>query len=168
MLIDVSYFTEGPRHIQDAPIGNRPDPNAEAVRDGIEAYICAYQEPFLVRMLGASLGNKVHSYLVCQDEGDKIKVNSIEEVCAKLRESFADYVFYYIIQENNTQATMTGIVRLKCANDYVAPIGRQVMVWNRMVDRNRLFAQWCNTEECSLTGISTDGDMLTKINTLNI
>ena len=47
-------------------------------------------------------------------------------VLEQLREPFANYVFYKILRDANSQATMTGLVRLKCANTYVAPLRRQV------------------------------------------
>lgn len=169
MLIDCSYFTAGPRHIQNASLGKIPNADAVIVNEAIEEYIASYQERFLTRVLGATLGNKINAYLVCLDEDQTPKHHeALDAVCDQLKESFADYVFYHIIRENNTQATMTGLVRLKCANEYVAPIRRQVMTWNRMVDRNRQFEKWSRSAECPVTGISVSDSMLTKINTFNL
>lgn len=172
MLIDCSYFTKGPRLILNASMGNRdtlPNPNAAEVNKAIEAYIEEHQERFLVRILGATLGNKVNAYLVCQDEDENPTSNmNFDAICERLREPFADYVFYYILRDSAAQATITGLVRLKCANDYVAPIRRQVSAWNSMVDKNRLFAQWCQSADCPIAGISTSEDMTTKINSLNL
>lgn len=169
MLIDCSYFTKGPRHILNASMGTLPNANAIEVNKAIEAYIEEYQEGFLVRMLGSTLGNKVNAYLVCLDEDENPKHNDkLDAVCERLRVSFADYVFYHILRDTSTQSTITGLVRLKCANEYVAPIRRQVSVWNTMVERNRLFEQWCQSSECTLSGISISGDMLTLINPLNL
>lgn len=168
MLIDCSYFTVGPRHILNATLGSTPRPNAIEVNRAIEAYIADLQEPYLVKMLGRTIGNKVNTYLVCQDDGDAVKNDHYDAVCSRLRESFADYVFFHILGASNVQATLTGPVRLKCANEYIAPIGRQVMVWNNMVDRNRKFAQWCTTPENALGGIVTDVEMTTKVNTFNL
>ena len=75
-------------------------------------------------------------------------------------ESFADYVFFQILRDANTQSKVTGLVQLKCADTYVSPIRRQVIAWNRMVDRNR----WFN----ALTGIRVSENLLTKINRLNL
>lgn len=169
MLIDCSYFTKGPRHILNASLGTLPNANAMEVNLAIEAYIAEYQEQYLLGVLGSTMGNKVNAYLVCLDEDDEPKHNDhIDAVCERLREPFADYVFFHILRDNNTQATMTGIVRLKCANDYVAPLRRQVNVWNSMVDKHNLFAVWCRSSECSLSGISISTDMLTKINQFNL
>lgn len=169
MLIDCSYFTQGPRHIENASMGALPNANAVEVCKAIEAYIDQYQEDFLVRMLGSKVGNKVNAYLVCLDEDEAPKHNEhFDELCDKLRESFADYVFYHILRDTSTQATITGIVKLKCANDYVSPLRTQVWVWNRMVNRNRLFADWCNSEECAVSDISISGAMTTKVNVFNL
>lgn len=169
MLIDCSYFTKGTRHILNASSGTSPNPNAMEVNSAIEAYIGECQEQYLVKMLGAVVGNRINAYLVCLEEDDEPRHNAnIDAVCEHLRDSFADYVFFHILRDMNTQSTITGLVRLKCANEYVAPIRRQVNVWNSMVDRNRLFAEWCASSECSLSGIVTDNEMFTKINHLNL
>lgn len=204
MLIDCSYFVDGPRHIQNATIGKPSLPNVNAldVCAVIEAYIAEYQQGFLIRMLGEDVGYKVDSYLAAIDEDaadgctlhvmaadDKLRASNdygkgnynlriydvgnsgtdiLESICERLRESFADYVFYKILRDSQTQATITGLVRLKCANDYVSPIRRQVTAWNRMVDRNRVFASWVNSEGCQVAGIDINPDMVTKINTLNL
>lgn len=169
MLIDCSYFTEGPRHILNSTLGTLPDPNAVEANAGIEAYIAEYQEEFLRLALGSSLGNKVHNYLVCLDEDASCKhTENFDVVCEKLKESFADYVFFHIMRDSNTQQTMTGLVRLKCANDYVAPIRRQVTVWNGMVKKNIRFIEWVGTSECPIEGIEMDKEVLTNINHFNL
>ena len=172
MLIDCSYFTRGTRHILNATMGTVdtiPNPNAAEVNSSIEAYIAEHQEQYLIEMLGSTLGNKFNTYLVCLDEDDNPTRNEkIDAVCDRLKESFADYVFFHILRDANTQARITGLVLLKSANTYVAPIRRQVSVWNTMVDRNRRFAEWCQSSDCTISGISISSDMTTKINTLNI
>lgn len=169
MLIDCSYFTKGPRHILNASMGTIPNANAIEVNAAIEAYIEENQELFLVRILGHSLGNRVNAYLVCLDDDEKpVRNANIDAVCEHLREPFADYVFFHILRNMNTQSTMTGLVRLKCANEYVAPLRRQVSVWNAMVDKNRLFARWSKSADCPIAGISIDNNLLTKINSLNL
>ena len=168
MLIDHTYFTRGSRHIQNASLGTRPNPNAAEVVNAIEAYIEENQERFLTLALGERVGNKVHTYLVCRDEGDKIRNEAIEMACDRLREAFADFVFYRILRTSGTQATITGLVKLKNANEYASPISRQVTAWNRMVDRMRDFAVWSATDECHLKGVSVDANITTKINALNL
>lgn len=172
MLIDSSYFCRGSRHILNASIGTNdliPNPNSLEVNRAIEAYIEEHQERFLSRMLGHTVGNRINAYLVCLDEDETPKhISGLDAICDRIKESFADYVFYYILRDMNTQSTMTGLVRLKCANEYVAPIRRQVGTWNAMADKNRLFSQWCQSDECPISGISIDKDMVTYINCLNL
>lgn len=150
MLIDSSWFTQGPRHIQNANAGNTVNLDSMDVNDAIEAYITEYQDQFLYEMVGPEMASKGEDYL--DKLGDKAK--------HMLCESFADYVFFLILCDANTQSKITGLVQLKCADAYVAPIRRQVTAWNRMVDRNRCFA--------ARTGISVSKNMLTKINSLNL
>lgn len=171
MLIDCSYFTAGPRHIQNATLGTEGLLNQDAlyVKEAIEAYIGSLQEEFLIEALGHSAGSRVNAYLVCLDEDTNPRHHAnLDAVCEQLRESFADYVFYKILRDANTQATMTGLVRLKCANEYVSPVQRQVSIWNAMVNKNRRFAEWAKSSECGLSGIEVSSNLLTKINTLNL
>lgn len=165
MLIDCSYFTKGSRHILNASVAALPNANAMEVNEAIEAYIAERQEQYLAKALGMELGNRVNAYLVCMDEDDGTKaVERYDSICERLREPFADYVFFQMLRDANSQCTATGLVRLKCANEYVAPIQRQVNAWNSMVDKHRLIAEWL--ESVGGAGISTD--FLTKINVMNL
>ncbi len=172
MLIDCSYFIDGPRHIQNATLctpGKMPNPNAEEVNAAIDAYIKQYQKPFLKGVVGAAVAGAIISYLKLMDidENEKRDVD-LDMVIEQLREPFANYVFYKILRDANSQATMTGLVRLKCANDYVAPIRRQVFAWNDMVDMIADFSVWARSTDCHVPGISTESNFLTKINALNL
>lgn len=165
MLIDVSYFTAGPRQILNATLGKGTS-KENAV---IEQYIAEYQEEFLCRVVGRSVGKTIHSYLDKLDyEPDAETDTDLEAVCAKLRKPFADYVFFYILRDSGQTSTITGLVRLKAANQYVEPIIRQVTTWNRMVNNLNLFAEWVDNEECPLSGIEIDQYMLESINRFNL
>lgn len=168
MLIDCSYFATGPRHILNATMGTMPNPNAREVQTAIESYIREYQEIFLILMLGSKVGKRVHGYLEWEEGEVPDTDNEIDEICEMLKEPFADYVFYHIIGENATQATATGLVRLKCANEYVSPIRRQVKAWNRMVERNRQFIRWVSEGGCPFKGVTTSMSMVEYINIFNI
>lgn len=167
MLIDCSYFTKGPRHVLNASLGVLPNPNAQEVCESLEAYIEYYQERYLKAVLGHALGNKVHTYLICLEEDGRHNEH-FDEVCERLKESYADYVFYQILHHNISQTTITGTVRLKCANDYVSPIQRQVDTWNDMVEVHNEFKEWARSKDCPFDSIVIDEDLVTKINVLNI
>ena len=149
MLIDVSYFTSGPRHIENASVAEMPSPNSLAVNEVINGYIKAFQSEFLHTAVGFSQSG----YAL---------------LCEKLSEPFADYVFFHILRDMNTQATITGLVRLKCANEYISPIKRQVSVWNSMVKKNRLFVEWAMSDDCPFIGLKIQKNLLTPINTFNL
>lgn len=168
MLIDVSYFTEGPRHIHNASLGNRPNPDSDAVNAAIMAYIRKWQFPFLSQALETGRAEKVNAYLdIIDSNGGAAPDDEIDRVIEKLKEPFANFVFFKMLRDSNTQATMTGLVRLKCANDYVAPIRRQVSAWNDMVDMMRRFHTWCNAN--GFAGWCGRGtNLTTKINALNL
>lgn len=172
MLIDCSYFIDGPRHIQNATLGDSrrmPNANSDEVNASIEAYIRMFQWPFLKEALGATVAGVADSYLSLIEENGAGESNAaLDTVMDRLREPFANYVFYKILRDGNSQATMTGLVRLKCANDYVAPIRRQVSIWNDMVDMIADFSAWSKSSDCHVSGIVTDSNLLTKINVLNL
>lgn len=162
MLIDVSYFLNGPRHILNASMAETPKQDSVAVNARIEGYIKAYQMQFLILVLGDVLAKHV-SEQIKSVEVDQ----SVSLLCEKLKEPFADYVFYHILRDANEQATITGIVRLKSANEYVSPINAQVSIWNEMVGKLEHFIKWVNSEECPFD-IVIAPHMVTTINALNI
>ena len=174
MLIDCSYFTEGPRHIlnatpPDKPSGRIPNTDSQAVNLTINGYIRAYQKPFLIAVLGTSPALDMEGYLKnLEHNGDDVKEKGYEAVAELLREPFANYVFFKILRDANAQSTVKGIVQLKCANSYVSPIRRQVSVWNEMVDMLKSFSQWSSTTDCTVKGIAVSANFLTKINCLNL
>lgn len=169
MLIDHTYFATGTRQIQNATLGKIPSPDSMNVCQQIEAYISEYQEEYLQGIFGERTGNKVHNYLICLDEDEEPKhIDEFDVVCDRLKESFADYVFFHILRDINTQTTMTGLVRLKCANTYVSPIRKQVNVWNSMVDRHLRFVEWSKTFVCNILEEGIKSELLTRINHFNL
>ncbi len=174
MLIDVSYFTCGPRHILNATANALPNQNQLSVNQAIMGYVKHYQLAFLCELLGDSLAVALDNYLSEKDEADKegreFDPNaSYELLCSKIRESFADYVFFYILRDATTQATDRGLVIWKNDNEVVAPIRRQVDIWNEMVKRNIRFKAWAagfTAEPYCLVDVSDN--MATRINSFNL
>ncbi|MCM1093788.1 MAG: hypothetical protein NC421_07530 [Lachnospiraceae bacterium] len=165
MLIDVSYFTAGPRQILNATLG-KGTPKENAV---IEQYIAEYQEEFLSRVLGEDAGDAMQKYLDDLDSDPEADTDKdMDAVCSKLRKPFADYVFFYILRDSGQTASITGLVRLKVANQYVEPIVRQVSTWNRMVNSLNVFAEWVDSGECPVPSIVIDKYMLEPINRFNL
>lgn len=174
MLIDISFFTSGPRHIQNASIAKIPDQNSLAVNELINSYIKEFQTKFLLGIVGRNLASAIIDYLEIIDQEKEEVLEEEKEVesgysvlCKKLQEPFADYVFFHILRDMNTQATITGLVRLKCANEYVSPIKKQVSTWNSMVDKNRLFVEWASSEDCPFS-VKIEKNLLTPINAFNL
>lgn len=182
MLIDISFFISGPRHIENASIATMPTQNSIAVNEAIEGYIDAFQSEFLRAALGANLSQTLTDYLELieqekDDSMDEVDISEEKEaqpasgyalLCEKLREPFADYVFFHILRDMNTQSTITGLVRLKCANEYIAPLKRQVSTWNSMVKKNRQFFEWALSDACPFTGMKIEENLLTPINSFNL
>lgn len=169
MLIDSSYFAAGARHVQNATLGQLPNADAAYANAAIEAYIADWQGPYLAAMLGEEAAAGVGAYLAGLDAGAEAERDAAyDAVCDALRQSFADYVFFKMLRESNSQATVTGLVRLKSPNEYVSPLRRQVSAWNRMVDRNREFERWAASDGCAVAGITVSPNMLAKINAYNL
>lgn len=165
MLIDVSYFTAGPRQIFNATLGKGTS-KENAV---IEQYIADYQEEFLCRAVGKAVGTTVNNYLDNLDNDPEAGTDKdIESLCARLRKAFADYVFFHILRDAGQTSTITGLVRLKSTNEYVEPIVRQVSTWNRMVNNLNVFAEWVDNGECPISGIEIDDYLLQTINRFNL
>lgn len=165
MLIDASYFAAGPRQIRNATLGK----GTTEERAVIEQYIADYQREFLCRAVGGRAGDAVQSYLHDLDtDAYAARDEEIEEVCAKLRKPFADYVLFHVLRDSGQTATITGVVRLKSANTYVEPITRQVTAWNRMSNALNLFAEWVDGGECPLPGVEIDKHLLEPINRFNL
>lgn len=179
MLIDVSFFLSGPRHIANATLAELPSQDSIAVNDMIVAYIKEYQSQFLSGMLGSKLSREVTDYLeLIEQEEEETEENKNEEsasvseskyesLCKRIRDSYANYVFFHILRDANTQATIKGLVRLKSDNTYVSPFQRQVSTWNDMVKKNREFVRWASSKDCPFT-VSIDSNLLIPINTFNL
>lgn len=169
MLIDVSYFVSGPRHIQNASTSKTAGADSLAVNGHIETYIKELQPVFLEAMLGEKEAGYAMDYLDMADdeENEGTGPSKYEIVCDKLKEPFADYVLFNILRDASSQATITGNVRLKCANEYVSPIKAQVIAWNRMVDANVKFILWAREGNCPIA-LETQTNMLDRINQFNL
>ena len=174
MLIDVSYFTSGPRHIMNATANASPNQNQLSVNKAIMGYVKHYQMAFLCEMLGDALALLLNGYMAEKEAAEKdnqdFDVNEgYEMLMSKLRESFADYVFFYILRDAATQATDRGLVIWKNENEVVSPISRQVSVWNEMVDRNIRFMVWAGTQSSAPYSLVVVSDnMVTHINPFNL
>ena len=169
MLIDVSYFTYGPRRIQNASTAEVPDSDSISVNEAIDGYIKTSQKEFLFNIVGEELAKIVTDYLELTEEDGGNEKQETEtkygKLCGELRDPFADYVFYHILRDMNEQPTMTGLVMLKCANAYVSPLTRQVSIWNGMVGKNRRFVEWAKNNSFD---IKVSKNLLTYINTFNL
>lgn len=169
MLIDVSYFVSGSRHIQNASMSKTAGADSTAVNGVIEAYIKELQPVFLESMLGETEASYAMDYLdmPVDEDDEEAEPSKYEVVCERLKEPFADYVLFNILRDALSQATITGNVRLKCANEYISPIRAQVIAWNRMAEANVKFLKWAREGNCPIS-LETQTNMLNKINQFNL
>ena len=164
-LIDCSYFYVGPLQIENARPIDDLDNNAYAVDEAITAYIERYQGEFLLKMVGKDVAQIITDYLANREADPDYEDESVEELCEHLRPSFAHYVYFKLAGDVNQNMTITGLVRLKSANDYQSPRNRMVKVWNDMVQLNKLFAEWAET---SIYEVFYHVEMTTPINQFNL
>lgn len=164
-LIDCSYFYAGPLQIMNAKATDDLDNNAYAVQEAITAYIERYQEEYLLAMVGKDVANAVTYYLACLEVDEDYVDEEAEELCEKLRLSFAHYVYYKIVGDANQTMTITGLMLLKSANEYQSPRQRMVKVWNDMVKLNKQFVEWAET---SVYEVFYQVNMITPINQYNL
>lgn len=159
-LIDCSYFYNGPLQIMNAEPTSDLDNNAEAVQADIRGYIEHYQDEFLRSMLGAALAEAVENHLNTNDADP-----DIEELCERLRRPFAHYIYFKMVGDVNQTMTVTGLVKLKSANDNQPPRQRMVSVWNDMVKLNKRFVEWAETSSYE---VFYQVSMVTPINQFNL
>ena len=164
-LIDCSYFYVGPLQIMNARPIDDLDNNAIAVQETITGYIERYQGEFLLKMVGKELTADVTAYLAERGNDENHTDEAMEELCDKLRPSFAHYVYFKIVGDVNQTMTITGLMKLKSANDNQVPRQRMVKVWNDMVELNKQFVAWADESDYDVFYYV---EMVTPINQFNL
>ena len=164
-LIDCSYFYVGPLQIMNARPIDDLDNNAIAVQETITGYIERYQGEFLLKMVGKELTADVTAYLAERGNDENHTDEAMEELCDKLRPSFAHYVYFKIVGDVNQTMTITGLMKLKSANDSQIPRQRMVKVWNDMVELNKQFVAWADESDYDVFYYV---EMVTPINQFNL
>ena len=164
-LIDCSYFYVGPLQIMNARPIDDIDNNAIAVQETITGYIERYQGEFLLKMVGKELTADVTAYLAERGNDENHTDEAMEELCDKLRPSFAHYVYFKIVGDVNQTMTITGLMKLKSSNDNQIPRQRMVKVWNDMVVLNKQFVAWADESDYDVFYYV---EMVTPINQFNL
>lgn len=164
-LIDCSYFYVGPLQIMNARPIDDLDNNAIAVQETITGYIERYQGEFLLKMVGKELSADVTAYLAERGEDENYTDEAMETLCQQLRPSFAHYVYYKLVGDAGQNMTITGLMKLKSANDNQVPRQRMVKVWNDMVELNKQFVAWAEESDYDVFYYV---EMVTPINQFNL
>ena len=164
-LIDCSYFYVGPLQIMNARPIDDLDNNAIAVQETITGYIERYQGEFLLKMVGKELSADVTAYLEERGNDEHHTDEEMEELCEKLRPSFAHYVYFKLVGDVNQTMTITGLMKLKSANYNQVPRQRMVKVWNDMVELNKQFVAWAEESDYDVFYYV---EMVTPINQFNL
>lgn len=108
MLIDVSYFMSGPRHIENVSVAEMPSPQSLAVNEVINGYIKAFQPEFLRNVVGVTLSQAITDYL---ELIEREKEDSSDEVdIQKRRKPPSPDMQYYARSCVNRSLTMSFII----------------------------------------------------------
>lgn len=168
MLIDVSFYTRGRRRIQNASCGAKLSVDSEAVGEYINDYIEDYQYEYLRKMLGEEVAEQVSEYLATT-EGNSLaeRDDDMEVLCAHLRESYADYVYFFMLRDSGKYVTINGVMQTSADNTHISPIEAQVSIWNEMVRKNEEFYKWACTPACKYD-VVIDRSMLEPVNEFNL
>jgi hypothetical protein len=158
-LIDCSYFYDGPLQIENAADTGGLDNNSYAVQEAIGSYIDRFQDDFLRNMVGDALAEEIEQRM------ENVDTDDIEDLLERLRLPFAHYVYFKMVGDVNQVMTITGLVRLKSANDSQPPRQRMVSVWNEMVELNKRFVRWAAESNYD---VYYRVNMVTPINQFNI
>jgi hypothetical protein len=137
------------------------DNNAFAVQETITAYIERYQGEFLLKMVGRDLAGAIAEHLASDMADDE----TMEDLCERLRPSFAHYVYFKLVGDVNQHMTVTGLMKMKSANENQPPRQRMVKVWNDMVNLNKQFVEWAETSDYD---VFYHVEMITPINQYNL
>lgn len=155
-FINASYFTKGPRKIDNARGSLGQSLVTQAAATTIEGYIEFYQRDFLIKVFGMKLGCEYNDYL----EGEETDEEK-ESVLDHLRDAFADYVMYHFLRGQQTSSSTVGEKQLKGGNDTKSAAGRQAQMWNDMVTLMRMFVLWAQEHRVVAC---VDKSLLEKIN----
>lgn len=164
-LIDCSYYYTGPLQIQNAQAVDDLDNNAMAVQDAIKAYIARYQSDYLDKIVGEQVAEAISEHLRRGEEDAGYCNERMEVLCSRLRLPFAHYVYYKMVGDVNQTMTVTGLMKLKSANENQPVRNRMVKVWNDMVDLHKKFLKWADTSSFE---VFYQSEMVTYINQFNL
>lgn len=118
-----------------------------------------------IECAGKGVASVVTDYLSKCEADDGYTDEKAEELCSHLRMSFAHYVYFKLAGDVNQNMTVTGLVKIKSANENQPPRQRMVKVWNDMVQLNKRFVEWA---ELSDYDVYYNVEMITQINQYNI
>lgn len=166
MLIDSYYFTYGARRINSLTLGERPlDPRQREIREFVDGCIDSYVPVYLSDTFGIENGMVLLRHIKNPDL--HTDTSELDELCEKLKEPCADYVYCRILSDAQCEATIDGVIRHKLTDYHVSPLLKQVNVWNGMIEKHMAVKEWLE-KNSGLKGLKIDSLMLKPINRFNL
>lgn len=163
MIIDKSYFTKGILLIEGITMGDTLIDKAKSER--IADFIDTYESEYLSELLGYDLSEEYIAYLSQESE----VIEKWDNLTAKLKafrvSPIACYVFYWLVRNNQTQATQIGVTKADSDNEVSTPNMKLVQAWNNGVSSNLRLVKWLSDNQYDF---HCSRNLLTPINILGV
>ena len=134
MLIDVSYFMSGPRHIENVSVAEMPSPQSLAVNEVINGYIKAFQPEFSEYCWYLTLSQAITDCWRANEKGEILQMKLIFQKRRKApsrdiqyyargcERSLTSISFIIFFSKHQTPELQPNIRFENITNEYVAPL----------------------------------------------
>lgn len=173
MLLDNSFFT-GELHIEGlVDYSGVPSETNCAIAAEMYSLISYYEMDFYRRTIGNENAKLFIKYLdeqhdsVCE-KWEGLKNMLVDQVGNRVISPIANYVFFFYLRSNQTQATPIGNVTETSSND-IAPCNIKMMqAWNQMADMNQYLSRYLFQNKDDFGGYFFDEHLLEYMNQIGV
>lgn len=164
MIIDYTFFQDGLLCIEGISLNDiTPSQTNTSITNMLNACIEKYEEDYMVSLLGEKL---YEEYSVHKDE-DRWK--NLENILVNKsgkypRSPIANYVYFYFLRNNDSQATITGVKKDNDDGKIISPERKMIFAWNDMVKQNEKVVLFLINHESEYNGWDGDNNLLIPIN----
>lgn len=179
MLIDYTFFQGGNTDIDGIILNEHlPDETTEGIKSSMDQFIMEYEEEYLCKLLGEKLSAELTEYVNRKDKDVKEAhwEKLIGMLVKQLRHNdeifpaspIANYVYFFYLRHNHTQATTTGVKADGDEGKLVSPERKMVFAWNGMVRMNRRIFEYLKENRHEYKGWNPDMELVETINTFGL
>lgn len=178
MLVDYTFFQGGILDIEGAVLNvdTASDTN-HAIVDSLQSFVMEYEGEYLEKLLGEKLYMEFSEYLEHRGEDPEERwENLIRRLVVKRSEGgnevsrspIANYIYFYYLRHNHTQASITGVKADGDDGRLVSPERKMIFAWNEMVKMNGKLIGWLRDNRSNYPGLVFDMELLQTINSFGI